>query len=83
MPECRFRNDQRTGFERAVGRALRRAVGGGDREGLFAEFEHNESRIAPDACRENARRFDAGRFRREFRDFVEARLSASRAAALR
>jgi glycosyltransferase involved in cell wall biosynthesis len=46
-----------------------------------AEFEHNESRIAANACRENARRFDAGRFRREFRDFVEARLSGPRAAA--
>jgi glycosyltransferase involved in cell wall biosynthesis len=48
----------------------------------IAEFEHHASRIAPDTCRENARRFEASRFRREFRDFVEARLSESCAAAL-
>jgi len=48
-----------------------------------AEFEHNESRITASACRENARRFDAGRFRREFRDFVDARLSERAAATHR
>jgi glycosyltransferase involved in cell wall biosynthesis len=46
-----------------------------------AEFEQSESRITASACRENAQRFDAARFRREFRDFVEARLSGPRAAA--
>jgi glycosyltransferase involved in cell wall biosynthesis len=40
-------------------------------------FEHEETRIRPDACRENARRFDRGRFRREFRDFVDARMRAT------
>ena len=49
----------------------------------IAEFERNASRIAASACRENARRFDAGRFRREFRDFVDARLSERAEAALR
>ena len=46
-----------------------------------AEFEHNESRIAANACRQNAQRFEPSRFRREFRDFVDARLSGSHAAA--
>jgi hypothetical protein len=36
-------------------------------------FEQNESRIAPAACRENARRFGAERFRRELGEFVAAR----------
>jgi glycosyltransferase involved in cell wall biosynthesis len=38
-------------------------------------FEQNESRIAPAACRENARRFGAERFRRELGEFVAARLA--------
>jgi glycosyltransferase involved in cell wall biosynthesis len=46
-----------------------------------AEFEHNATHIAADACRENAQRFEASRFRREFRDFVAAQLSGPRAAA--
>jgi glycosyltransferase involved in cell wall biosynthesis len=45
------------------------------------EFEQIESRITGSACRENARRFDVGRFRREFRDFVDARAPKSRVAA--
>ncbi len=40
-------------------------------------FEASESRIRPEACRDNARRFDPRRFRREFRDFVDAHLPAS------
>jgi len=46
--------------------------------GAVAEFERNESRIAASACRDNARRFDAARFRREFRHFVDARMSGRR-----
>jgi glycosyltransferase involved in cell wall biosynthesis len=38
-------------------------------------FETNESRIRSEACRRNAERFTAARFRREFGGFVEARLS--------
>lgn len=37
------------------------------------EFERSEARIRPDACRANARRFDAARFRAEFADFVATR----------
>jgi glycosyltransferase involved in cell wall biosynthesis len=40
------------------------------------QFEHYAERIDPDACRENARRFEAARFRREFRAFIDAHLSA-------
>ncbi|HEY5956637.1 MAG TPA: glycosyltransferase, partial [Polyangiaceae bacterium] len=36
-------------------------------------FEAEEGRFSPLACRENARRFDASRFRAEFADFVEGR----------
>lgn len=38
------------------------------------QFERNETRIRPEACRENARRFDRERFRRDFREFVETRM---------
>jgi glycosyltransferase involved in cell wall biosynthesis len=38
-------------------------------------FEQSESRILPDACRENAQRFGAGLFRRAFADFVSARMA--------
>ena len=41
------------------------------------EFERSGSRIEPDACRSNARRFDAVRFRREFGAFVESRLASA------
>lgn len=37
------------------------------------EFDANEARIRPAACRESAARFGAERFRREFGDFVVAR----------
>ena len=37
------------------------------------ELEANVARIQPAACRENAARFGAERFRREFGDFVRAR----------
>ena len=43
-------------------------------------FEGNEARIDPAACRANARRFDAARFRREFRAFVDERFASARAA---
>jgi hypothetical protein len=42
------------------------------------QFERNETRILPEACRENARRFDRERFRRDFRAFVETRMSDRR-----
>ena len=42
-------------------------------------FEDNASRISAQACLDNARRFDAGRFRRELRAFVDARLVGERA----
>jgi glycosyltransferase involved in cell wall biosynthesis len=35
-------------------------------------FEQHEARIAPDACRENARRFAPERFRRELSEYVAA-----------
>jgi glycosyltransferase involved in cell wall biosynthesis len=38
------------------------------------EFERNEARIRPDACRVNARRFGVERFRVEFADFVARRV---------
>src|SRR5512134_1673303 len=41
-------------------------------------FESNASRIAPDACRANAERFSAARFRGEFSSFVAARWAAFR-----
>lgn len=44
-------------------------------------FEQSRSRISPDACRDNARRFGAARFRREFADFVAVQMAA-RAPAL-
>ena len=37
------------------------------------EFERAPSRIRPEACRENARRFDVHRFRRDLVAFVDAR----------
>jgi len=40
-------------------------------------FEQNEPRLRPEACRTNARRFDADRFRRELREFIDARLSGA------
>jgi glycosyltransferase involved in cell wall biosynthesis len=39
-------------------------------------FEESESRIRPEACRESARRFDADRFRRNFRAFIDERMAA-------
>jgi glycosyltransferase involved in cell wall biosynthesis len=44
-------------------------------------FEREEPRIRSEACRRNARRFDAARFRREFESFVVAQV-ASRADAV-
>ena len=38
-------------------------------------FEANETRLRPEACRDNAARFAAPRFRRELRAFVDARMS--------
>jgi len=38
-------------------------------------YEHRAHAIAAEACRDNARRFSAERFRRELADFVSARLS--------
>src|SRR5690606_378541 len=39
------------------------------------DFERLAHRILPDACRENALRFGAKRFRQQFQEFVEARWS--------
>lgn len=44
-------------------------------------FERNEARILPEACRQNARRFDSARFRREFGAFVASRLPATARAS--
>jgi len=44
-------------------------------------FERHEASIAPDACRENARRFAPERFRRELSEFVAACIAAQREAA--
>jgi glycosyltransferase involved in cell wall biosynthesis len=38
-------------------------------------FEANEARVRPEACRRNAARFTATRFRQEFREFVDTRWS--------
>jgi len=38
------------------------------------EFERNEGRIRPQACRDNARRFAPARFRQELRTFIDARV---------
>ena len=43
-------------------------------------FERESGAISAEACRANAMRFEPGRFRREFREFVECRL-AERAAS--
>jgi glycosyltransferase involved in cell wall biosynthesis len=42
----------------------------------IARFERDAGSITVEACRANAMRFDPGRFRREFRAYVEARVSA-------
>ena len=39
-------------------------------------FEAQSERITPEACRANARRFEAARFRHEFESFVIAHLAA-------
>ena len=44
-------------------------------------FEAESARITAEACRANARRFDATRFRREFESFVLAHLAARAAAS--
>lgn len=44
----------------------------------IGEFERNAARIHPEACRENARRFGAQRFRERFREFVDTRVHAAR-----
>ncbi|MEO7239166.1 MAG: glycosyltransferase family 4 protein [Gemmatimonadales bacterium] len=54
--------------------SLREAVG---------RFEQSRGSITGEACRANAMRFEPGRFRREFRDYVDARLSEFAASELR
>jgi len=44
----------------------------------IGEFERNATQIHPEACRENARRFGAQRFREQFRRFVDARVREAR-----
>jgi glycosyltransferase involved in cell wall biosynthesis len=44
--------------------------------GAVRRFEQEEARIRPEACRRNAHRFDAARFRREFGSFVVAQITA-------
>jgi glycosyltransferase involved in cell wall biosynthesis len=39
-----------------------------------AQFERRAPPISSEACRDNAMRFEPGRFRREFRDYVAARV---------
>jgi glycosyltransferase involved in cell wall biosynthesis len=56
-------------FDRQDATAIRDAI---------IEYEHNRDRISAAACRENAQRFSAQRFRREFRTFVEGAISDSR-----
>ncbi|HEX7336620.1 MAG TPA: glycosyltransferase family 4 protein [Gemmatimonadales bacterium] len=46
-------------------------------------FERESGAIRAEACRSNALRFEPGRFRREFRDFVECRLAERAASAPR
>lgn len=52
--------------------------------GAIERFERHADAIAPDACRDNVRRFSADRFRRELADFVSSRLAerASREPAM-
>ena len=54
--------------------SLREAVG---------RFEQSRGSITGEACRANAMRFEPGRFRREFRDYVDARVSEFAASGLR
>ena len=46
-------------------------------------FERESGAISAEACRSNAMRFEPGRFRREFREFVECRLGERSASAPR
>jgi glycosyltransferase involved in cell wall biosynthesis len=64
---------------RAVRRALRRADAEGLRAGIAA-FEAAGARIRADACRRNAERFGAERFRREFAALVARRWAGFDAA---
>ena len=48
--------------------------------GAVREFEQARARIDPQACRDNAQRFAAPRFRAEFSAFVEQQYAAFRAA---
>ena len=47
-------------------------------QGAVSRFELEAGRIAPDACHDNASRFRADRFRREFGDFVRDRYEGFR-----
>jgi glycosyltransferase involved in cell wall biosynthesis len=51
--------------------------------GAVRTFERHRSRIASDACRENAQRFSAPRFRSEFSAFVGSKWDAFRCNAAR
>ena len=51
--------------------------------GAVRTFERHRSRIASDACRENAQRFSAPRFRSEFSAFVGSKWDAFRRNAAR
>ncbi|MEO8089502.1 MAG: glycosyltransferase family 4 protein [Gemmatimonadales bacterium] len=48
-----------------------------------ARFEQSGGPITAEACRANAIRFEPGRFRREFRDYVDARLREFATSGLR
>lgn len=48
-----------------------------------ARFEQSGGPITAGACRANAMRFEPGRFQREFRDYVDARLREFAASGLR
>jgi glycosyltransferase involved in cell wall biosynthesis len=48
-----------------------------------ARFEREGGSITAEACRANAMRFEPGRFRREFREYVDARVAESAANGLR
>jgi glycosyltransferase involved in cell wall biosynthesis len=48
-----------------------------------ARFERESGAITAEACRSNAMRFEPGRFRREFREYVDARLAERAASGLR
>jgi glycosyltransferase involved in cell wall biosynthesis len=47
------------------------------------QFEREAASITAEACRTNAMRFEPGRFRREFREYVDARVADRAASGLR